>query len=238
MIIDMKLHFLEEVNSTNTYSKKHVNELHDKDIVYTFKQTAGRGRFDRKWVDLGSGNIYFSIILKPSSDLKQVYSNLTQYTALKLAETFEKYNVIPKIKWPNDILIDEKKISGILAETVFKENKLQGLIIGIGVNLNANENDLKNIDKKATALNIETDVKIDKEKFLNIFLTYFFENYEQFLNNGFKSIKDEYIKRINFLNKEITIHNFNEDYTGIVENITDEGSVIINNREFYTGDIL
>ena len=234
----MRLLFLDEINSTNTYSKEHVNELHDKDVVYTFKQTAGRGRFDRKWVDLGSGNIYLSIILKPSSDLKQVYSNLTQYTALKLAETFEKYNVIPKIKWPNDILIDEKKISGILAETVFKQNQLQGLIIGIGVNLNADENDFKKIDKKVTALNIETHKEINKIDFLNYFIDTFFENYEQFLNNGFKSIKDEYMKRINFLNKEITIHNFNEDYTGIVEDISDEGSVIINNKEFYTGDIL
>ncbi len=234
----MRLLFLDEINSTNTYSKEHVNELHDKDVVYTFKQTAGRGRFDRKWVDLGSGNIYLSIILKPSLDLKQVYSNLTQYTALKLAETFEKYNVIPQIKWPNDILIDEKKISGILAETVFKQNQLQGLIIGVGVNLNADENDFKKIDKKVTALNIETHKEINKIDFLNCFIDNFFANYEKFLNNGFKSIKDEYMKRINFLNKEITIHNFNEDYTGIVEDISDEGSVIINNKEFYTGDIL
>lgn len=234
----MRLLFLDKINSTNTYSKEHVNELHDKDVVYTFKQTAGRGRFDRKWVDLGSGNIYLSIILKPSSDLKQVYSNLTQYTALKLAETFEKYNVIPQIKWPNDILIDEKKISGILAETVFKQNQLQGLIIGVGVNLNADENDFKKIDKKVTALNIETHKEINKIDFLNCFIDNFFANYEKFLNNGFKSIKDEYMKRINFLNKEITIHNFNEDYTGIVEDISDEGSVIINNKEFYTGDIL
>lgn len=234
----MRLLFLDEINSTNTYSKEHVNELHDKDVVYTFKQTAGRGRFDRQWVDLGSGNIYLSIILKPSSDLKQVYSNLTQYTALKLAETFEKYNVIPQIKWPNDILIDEKKISGILAETVFKQNQLQGLIIGVGVNLNADENDFKKIDKKVTALNIETHKEINKIDFLNCFIDNFFANYEKFLNNGFKSIKDEYMKRINFLNKEITIHNFNEDYTGIVEDISDEGSVIINNKEFYTGDIL
>lgn len=234
----MRLLFLDEINSTNTYSKEHVNELHDKDVVYTFKQTAGRGRFDRKWVDLGSGNIYLSIILKPSLDLKQVYSNLTQYTALKLAETFEKYNVIPQIKWPNDILIDEKKISGILAETVFKQNQLQGLIIGVGVNLNADENDFKKIDKKVTALNIETHKEINKIDFLNCFIDNFFANYENFLNNGFKSIKDEYMKRINFLNKEITIHNFNEDYTGIVEDISDEGSVIINNKEFYTGDIL
>lgn len=234
----MRLLFLNEINSTNTYSKEHVNELNDRDIVYTFKQTAGRGRFDRKWVDLGNGNIYFSIILKPSSELKQVYSNLTQYTALKLAETFELYNIIPKIKWPNDILIDEKKISGILAETVFKENKLQGLIIGIGVNLNADENDFNKIDKRVTALNIETKKEIDKEKFLNLFLNNFFDNYENFLNNGFKSIKESYIKRIDFLHKEITIHNFNEKFTGIVDDISDDGCVIINNREFYTGDIL
>lgn len=234
----MKLIYLEKINSTNTYAKEHINEFEDKTVIYTHNQTNGRGRFDRKWVDLGSENIFMSIVLKPSTTLQKVYSNLTQYTSLALAKTFDSYGVIPKIKWPNDILINGKKISGILAETVFKNNALQGIVIGVGINLNANEKDFKKIDKAVTSLNLELKKNIDKKEFLNKFLEKFFNSYDEFLHRGFQFIKEDYINHIDFLGKEISITNLEKTYTGIAKNITDDGAIIINNKEFYTGDIL
>lgn len=234
----MKFKYLTKINSTNNYCKKNIDNLDDKTVVHTSNQTNGRGRFNRVWIDLGTENIFMSIVLKPSKDLKSVYSNLTQYTALKLAETFAKYNVESKIKWPNDILIKGKKISGILAETVIRNNELKGIIIGIGINLNANEKDFSNINKPVTALNLETKTKIDKEKFLNNFTNTFFKDYEIFLKKGFLYIKSEYENNVNFLGKEITIQNLNETITGIAEKITDDGAIVINGKEFFTGDIL
>ena len=112
----MNRFFLEEADSTNKYAKEHIEELEDKTVVYTYNQTSGRGRLNRKWSYGGKDNIYASIVLKPSCEMKDVYSNLTQYLSVVLAQTFEEYGVIPKIKWPNDIRINGKKISGILAE--------------------------------------------------------------------------------------------------------------------------
>ena len=63
------------VNSTNLYSKEHINNIKNKTVIYTSKQTNGRGRFNRAWVDLGNENLFVSIVLKPSKDLKPVYSN-------------------------------------------------------------------------------------------------------------------------------------------------------------------
>lgn len=234
----MKYLYLEQVNSTNNYCKEKIDSIDDKTIVYTSNQTQGRGRFNRTWVDLGSENIFMSFVLKPSKELKPVYSNLTQYTGLKLAQTFKEYNVDPKIKWPNDILINKKKISGILAETVFRNNELKGIIIGVGLNLNANSKDFEQIDKLVTALNLETNTKIDKIEFLENFVKIFFKDYEQFLKNGFSYIKNDYENSIDFLGKEITINNLNEKITGIAEKITNDGAIVINNKEFFTGDIL
>lgn len=234
----MKYLHLEQINSTNNYCKENIDSLDDKTIVYTSNQTQGRGRFNRTWVDLGSENIFMSYVLKPSKELKPVYSNLTQYTGLKLAETFIEYNIEPKIKWPNDILINGKKISGILAETVFRNNELKGIIIGVGLNLNADAKDFEQIDKPITALNIETNSSIDKIEFLNKFTNIFFKDYENFLKKGFLYIKKDYEKYINFLGKEITINNLNEKITGIAEKITNDGAIVINNKEFFTGDIL
>ena len=234
----MNILYLDEVNSTNSYSKEHILEIEDKTVICAFKQTAGRGRFSRVWVDLGCDNLFVSIVLKPSNDFREVYSNLTQYTALKLAETFEKYDVLPIIKWPNDILINDKKISGILAETVVKNNELKGIIIGIGINLNADAKNFNKIDKPVTSLNLENGEFIDKQKFLDIFLNLFFCDYESFLKKGFISIKNNYKKYVNFLGKSITINNINETIVGIAERITDKGAIIINGKEYYTGDIV
>ena len=86
----MNFLYLEEIDSTNKYAKEHISELEDFTIIYTSKQTAGRGRFERKWTDTGKNNIYASIVLKPSQEIKEVYSNLTQYLCVILAEIFDK----------------------------------------------------------------------------------------------------------------------------------------------------
>lgn len=233
----MEFLYLDETNSTNTYCKEHLERIKDKTVVYTSKQTNGRGRFDRVWIDLGNENLFLSLVLKPSYELKPVYTNLTQYCALKLAKTFELYSVKPNIKWPNDILINGKKISGILAETVFSNNKLNGIIIGVGLNLNAKKNQFSIIDKPVTALNLEINKTIDKDEFLKNFTDNFFNEYDQFLSNGFNTIKEDYLKYVNFLGKKISFTDAGKKITGIAKNITDDGALVIDDKIFYTGDI-
>ena len=106
----MKYLYLTEVDSTNKYAKEHLADLSDMTVVYTSKQTAGRGRLSRSWSYMGEDNIYASIVLKPSKTMKNVYANLTQLLSLTLAQTFEECGVVPKIKWPNDIVMNGKKI--------------------------------------------------------------------------------------------------------------------------------
>ena len=85
----MRVIKLEETKSTNTYSKENLTLLEDKTVVHALRQTHGRGRLNRTWVDLGENNLFFSIVLKPSTDFKAVYSNLTQYASVILCKIFE-----------------------------------------------------------------------------------------------------------------------------------------------------
>ena len=239
----MELLFLDIVDSTNKYAKEHLGKLNDKTVVYADLQTAGRGRLQRKWNTNSGENIYASIVLKPSKELKEIYSNLTQYLSLILAETFEEYNIKPSIKWPNDVRVNGKKISGILAESVIEKNELKGIVLGFGVNLNCEKNDMESIDQPATSLNLETGMEINREIFLKKVIDKFCLRYNKFIEEGFLLIREDYKKRAEFLNMPITVRVFDSEISGIAKDITDNGALKIvdkNNKEhvLLIGDIL
>ena len=239
----MEFLYLEEIDSTNKYAKEHLAELQDKTIVFAGNQTAGRGRLQRTWNSNSGDNVYASIVLKPTKELKEVYSNLTQYLSLVLAEVIEDYGIYPKIKWPNDVRINGKKISGILAESVIEKGKLQGIILGFGVNLNCNKEDIEKIDQPATSLNLEIDLKINREIFLKKVVDKFCLMYNKFIEEGFLLIREDYKKRAEFLNMPITVRVFDSEISGIANDITDSGALKLiddENKEhvLLIGDIL
>jgi len=241
----MKVIRLEEIESTNNYAKAHISALEDKTVVHALRQTCGRGRLNRKWVDLGENNLFFSIVLKPSKTFKSIYANITQYASVILCQELENYGVNPKVKWPNDVMIDGKrKICGILSETVIENGSLKGIILGIGVNLNASEKDVKNIpDRVVTALNLEIGNNVNMDAFLNEFLERFFDKYDDFLLNGFEMIMNDYLNRNCFLEKDLKIQVLNEIKSGYAKGINSNGELILNtndNKELILniGDIL
>lgn len=240
----MEILRLEETESTNSYAKEHIAALADKTVVHALRQTCGRGRLNRKWVDLGENNLFFSIVLKPSDTFEAVYSNLTQYASVILCKVFENYGINPKVKLPNDVMIDGKrKICGILCETVVDGRTLKGIILGIGVNLNASQNDVDNVpDRVVTALNLEIGKPVNSEAFLNEFLNNFFENYDKFLSEGFKLIMNDYLDRNCFLEKDLKVQVLNEIKSGYAKSINNSGELILQTDDkeltLNIGDIL
>lgn len=236
--------YLEEIDSTNKWAKENIDILDDMTLVYTYNQTAGRGRLNRSWNYMGSDNIYASIVLKPSATMRDVYSNLTQLLCLVLAQTFEKYGVEPRIKWPNDIRINGKKISGILAESVISSNhELKGIVLGFGVNLNFSKDIIDSINQPATALNLEIGKNVDKALFLEKLLDKFCLLYNDFIRDGFLLIREDYKERAEFLNKEVAVKVFDKTYEGVATDVTENGALKIvdkNNNEqiLLIGDIL
>ena len=235
---------LEETDSTNNYAKTNITNISDKTVIIAKRQTSGRGRLNRVWVDLGENNLFLSIVLKPSDTYSEIYSNLTQYLSVALCKVLETYGLKAQIKWPNDVLINNKKIAGIIAETIMNGAHLKGIILGLGVNLNADQESIMNIPNKiVTALNIEINQPVDISDFTNKILEEFFKNYEKFLQNGFIEIKNDYVTRNSFLNKEITIQNLNKIEKGIAKKINNKGELILSTKDnqektFTIGDII
>lgn len=225
----MNIISFEKLDSTNKYVKENMQDLVDKSVISANIQTNGYGRFERSWVDLGAENIYMTFVLKPSEELSETYANLTQYLSVVLCKQLEELNLNPKIKWPNDVLINGKKVCGILAETVIKGGKLKGIALGIGINLNASIDDLEIIDRPATSLNIELGEKINKQKFMNELVENFFKNYDEFLKTGFKFIKNDYenysLFTIHYLPLKIAV--FNTIKEGLFNGFDNNGNLIL-----------
>ncbi len=234
--------YIENIDSTNLWAKCNIDTLDDKTVVYAKSQTQGRGRLQRSWVDLGEGNLFMSIVLKPGGKFDEIYSNLTQYLSVCLCKVLEKYGVKPEIKWPNDVLINGKKIAGILSEASVRGSEFKGLVLGIGVNLNANEKDFSQIDKKVTSLNLELGKAIDMDEFRRVLCKEFFSNYDEFLMQGFEFIKKDYLSRANFLDKELCVALVNETKKGVAKGVSDNGELVLvaQGKEFILniGDIL
>lgn len=234
--------YIENIDSTNLWAKSNIETLDDKTVVYADSQTQGRGRLQRTWVDLGKGNLFMSLVLKPGENFDERYANLTQYLSVCLCKILENYNLTPEIKWPNDVLINGKKMAGILSEASVRGTTFKGLVLGIGVNLNAKEEDFAQIDKKVTALNLEIGKTIDMIEFKNDLVKEFFKNYDEFLAQGFEFIKKDYLQRANFLDKELCVSLINETKKGVAKGVTDKGELVLANGEnefiLNIGDIL
>jgi BirA family transcriptional regulator, biotin operon repressor / biotin---[acetyl-CoA-carboxylase] ligase len=236
--------YLPEIESTNNYAVKNIEYIKDKTVIFADIQTKGKGRNGRHWFS-ERNNLFASLVLKPKFDLKDMYklNALTHYTAVVLSRIFKKkYSIETKIKWPNDLQANGKKIAGILIETIIKGDFLQGIIIGIGVNLNLDEKSLKEINQPAISLNILLDREINRDEFLDFLLKEFFLQYNQLLKQGFLLIKEEYKLKSMVLGKSVKAVTTNKEYNGIAKEIDDKGQIILdcNNIEeiINIGDII
>ncbi|MEM2842664.1 MAG: biotin--[acetyl-CoA-carboxylase] ligase [Candidatus Bathyarchaeia archaeon] len=133
---NFKIFWFKTVNSTNDIAKKLAEEGFEEGvIVISETQIKGRGRYKRTWFS-PKGGLWFSIILRPKINPNEAFK-LSFLTVLSIAKALnELYNLEVAIKWPNDILINEKKVCGILSETKIKNGKLEFIILGIGINAN------------------------------------------------------------------------------------------------------
>ena len=135
----MKIIKLDAIDSTNSFLKKKMNnqEIDDFTIVYSQNQFQGRGRTTKEWISEPNKNIAFSLFKRfKKSELRHLF-HLNVIASISILELLKKYNVRDaSVKWPNDIMVKNKKISGILIENIIKKNNLINSVIGIGINVN------------------------------------------------------------------------------------------------------
>ena len=161
-VIAPKIFYKEELASTNEKALNLNNNSYG--IVICDKQTYGRGRHGRKWVSTPCKDLAFTIII-PKNYIMDGQS-LVNIACRSIVTTLEKLKIFARIKHPNDIYIDNKKISGILCEQIVKD-KVITQVLGIGINVNSNFQDLEPIqDKLYTSLLLELGKKVSREKLL------------------------------------------------------------------------
>ena len=214
----MKIHHLKEVTSTNEVAKQH---LEDGVVIVADIQTRGRGRHERTWHS-PEGGLWCSLVVKHGPE---PVVNLA--AALAVAKTLEYFGLDTKLKWPNDVHIDQRKICGILSET---EDDF--MIIGVGVNLN-NKEFPEHIS--GTSYVSETGKEIDILKFLEKFVEIFYTVVkEDFL--------DEYRKYSSTIGSEVTVKNGGE-ITGTAVDVDEQGRLILllengKKMKIYSGEVL
>ena len=188
-------------------------------VIALKEQTAGRGQKGNKWFSAPGYNLTFSIIINPELN-PELQFYISKYTAISCFRFVSKYCNNVKIKWPNDILVNKKKIAGILIENNFQAGKIKQSIIGIGININQqNFNTITN----ATSFSIENNSKkFDLKKLLNEFIFIFNENLDSFHN--FRLIDAVYHKNLYLLNQKHLFKDKNENiFEGIIRKTTTTG---------------
>lgn len=177
----------QSIDSTNSWAKIHP-ELWSSDgitLVTASEQSAGRGRFKRSWISPPDVNIYATFCFWISLLWNDV-GHIPQLMALAASLTLEEKGYSPKIKWPNDLLINGKKTGGILCETI-TEGDAKGVICGIGLNVNMTQKEMQKIDRPATSLFVEKGHVENKEGILKSMTDHFLQMLEKFLQCGFES---------------------------------------------------
>ncbi|MEZ0536518.1 biotin--[acetyl-CoA-carboxylase] ligase [Caldicellulosiruptoraceae bacterium PP1] len=213
--------YLNEIDSTNLFIKNNISKLSNGTIVYTEKQVQGRGRLGRSWIDFSKG-LKFSILINMKDTPLQKVIPLTLFTGLCMAKALLSFGIDAKIKWPNDIFLNNKKICGILTELTGEVDKTDFIVIGIGLNINGTNipNELQNI---ATTIENATKRIYDRTSILIRFLKEFENNIDVFLTDGFIKFKEQYKSLCLNLNKNILINGEKELYCS---DIGDNGELI------------
>lgn len=164
-------HHLEKISSTNDWAKNHLSNFEKNSRVWVTaqKQTQGRGQHGKVWYSPEYKNLYATLCTYKVSFTDPLLE--VRNFAQKIAEFLEKHHVIPTFKWPNDLLVDHKKIAGILCETCPLDGGMW-IIIGVGLNVNMDQKECMLIDQPATSLQIETGKTWDLKKVSDEILNY------------------------------------------------------------------
>ena len=233
---------LESVDSTNQYAKTHYSQFDPDQLtcISAEEQTAGRGRLQRRWESPKGKNIYVTFCFRlPLPTLHLV--SLSQIMTLSLSMVLLKEGLFPKIKWPNDVQLNSKKMAGILCETEFHPHHID-IFLGVGINVNMDAQQLSRIDQPATSLLIETNQTWDRSALLKKLQKQFLADLQKFKKEGFTPFHSQFENLLAY--KGQTIHCFDgkKEWVGICHSVTNDGqlNLYLPNKEIHTvisGDI-
>ncbi|HVJ47657.1 biotin--[acetyl-CoA-carboxylase] ligase, partial [Desulfitobacterium sp.] len=212
-------------------------------LVISRSQTSGRGRMNRQWACPPGKGILMSMVLRPEISV-QFIPQLTLLCGVVVAETIRKVTgCAAGIKWPNDIVIRGKKVCGILAQSSFSRGGPEYVIIGIGINVNLDIDQLPpNCQKTSTSLRLEMGQDVSRSKVLKQFIISWEEHYRVFLKGGHPYLRAKWIDNNVTLGRDITLNKDEHLILGRAVDISERGGLIVNlgdgsSEEFLAEDL-
>lgn len=239
--------YFSQLHSTNKYAKE--NEIESDNIIVTSYQYEGRGRFNRIWESLEDNNLTFTIVKTIKLKTKNVYilNFYTSYIILNaIKDIFPDYlHKNFSLKWPNDLLVKNKKFGGILSELINLNNEDKKFIIGVGINVNQKEFS-ETISYKATSLRLETGIIFELEDLLLRIVKKFYENLS--LLDDPEKLMLIWKNESGLLNKEVRFRKTNDsaEISGRIIDVMNDGGIKIETLDefntkkhtiYYTGEI-
>ena len=225
------VHFAKEIDSTNSWIKKLAKEgaEHGTLAVAEF-QSAGRGRFDRKWDAPEGSSIMMTLLLRPQFS-PQYASMLTLVMGLAVAQAVQELGFEVSIKWPNDVVISRKKICGILTEMGTNGLEINYVLIGVGINVNLKEFPSEMQDK-ATSLFLESGKEYDRNQIIALVMKHFEENYEKFIQTcDFTHLLEDYHRILANLNQPVRVLDGENSFEGISRGIDEKGELLVERED-------
>jgi BirA family transcriptional regulator, biotin operon repressor / biotin---[acetyl-CoA-carboxylase] ligase len=194
-------------------------------LVVAEAQTKGRGRMGRNWSSPKGRGIYFSLILRPKLPPAQA-PVLTLLAAVAISEAIEK--VVPRvkarIKWPNDILVDGKKLCGILTELCAETDRVQFVVVGVGLNVN---NTPAQLLPEAVSLRTATEAVYPRVLILQEILRHFEKHYNAFLKSGNSGLLAEWKARSATLGCKVRFTERGDHFVGVAEDLAEDGGLLV-----------
>ena len=228
-----KLYYFDVTGSTNNDAKRLAEEGNPHGtVVVADVQNAGKGRRGRSWQTLSGTALSFTLLLRPEFAPDKA-SMITLVMALSVAEAVEETSgAAATIKWPNDIVLNKKKICGMLTEMTMtpEMDEIQYIVVGAGINVNngSQEEFEEEIRKTATSLRIETGRQINRAALLEKVLVRFEDNYETFLETlDLSRLRDAYQKHLQGVGGEVRVLDPAGEYAGVSQGIDDHGELIV-----------
>ena len=227
--IGKELYLFKEVMSTNTVAKfLSENDVNNGTVIISEKQSGAKGRLGKSW-ESPLGGIWLSLVVKPNVDHSKI-PMITLATGVAVVKTLERIGIEnAEIKWPNDVMINDKKVCGILTEAITKFNSIESVIIGVGIDANFDVNVLsKELQEGTTTLDIELGHRVDENEIIRFFLEEFERIGILFEEGGFERILKEWRKYSYSIGKIVEVREpFSKSYDGYVLGISREGALVV-----------
>jgi len=233
--IGKEIYYFPELESTNIIAKEkalHITEVIDEGtIIIAERQSAGKGRLGREWFS-PDGGIWLSIILYPQLSPSYI-SRITLMTAVAVVKAIKICTQIKsQIKWPNDILINEKKVCGILTEMSAELDMINWVVVGVGINVNIDHRKFPgDIQENTISLKEALSKEVLRVKLAQVFLQEFEKYYEILKRREFSSILKEWKLYSHTLGRKIRVDIGERIVTGEAVNINEEGALILKKED-------